>query len=866
MTLFTKKRIFKFMPGLLVEGGINMKNVLGGKGASLCEMAKIGAPVPPGFVITTDTCIEYYSDSRALPEELLQEIILAIKDMEKLLNKIFGKGPDPLLVSCRSGARLSMPGMMDTVLNIGFTPDVLEALKLKYSEIFALDTYRRFLHMYGSVVLGIDEHHFKKYKNDKNDVSSLKKAVTEYEHICSGLVPTDPMEQLFRAVASVFDSWHNERANVYRRTYSIPDEWGTAASVVAMVYGNKDKESGTGVVFTRNPATGENKPFGEYLALAQGEDVVRGSVTPTKLEELKNTVPTLFNEIEEICEKFESYFNDVQDIEFTVESGKLWILQTRSAKRTARAAVKIAHDLYVEGKLDCELSALKLIPPEDLEQFLSPCFDEEKIKNATPVARGIAASPGAASGKIVFTAKRAVELKQQYPNENFVLVRPETVPDDISGMKATVGFLTAVGGASSHAALVARQMGKPCIVGCSSLVFKEDTDQTIKGATLEGVPLYEMDFISFDGQSGNIYCEMLPTVIPDPDAQKSEMNAFNWVMETCDIRRRLGVWANADSAEQCKLARKLGAEGIGLCRTEHQFFDAISEFQAVLLSEDLSLEMAAKESLRAKQTQDFYEMFKEMNGLPVTIRLLDPPLHEFLPTNETAIEKVSQFTKIPFQKIKDIAARMTEANPMLGFRGCRLGIIKSELTRLQIEAIFLAAKQALLDKYTPVPYIMVPLAGSSAELKIIYNQIHEIAGKNFADLQYQVGAMIELPRACLVADDIASISDFISFGTNDLTQTTMGISRDDCAAFMETYLKLGIYARDPFQSIDLDGVGVLIKMAVAKARTAKPGIKIGICGEHGGDPNSINFFRGLGFDYVSCAPKRIPTAKLAAIL
>jgi pyruvate,orthophosphate dikinase len=852
------------MPPLISEGGIDMKTILGGKGAGLCELSKIGVPVPPGFVITTDTCLEYYSNHRTLPQDILQEISSAISDMEKLLNKKFGAGPDPLLVSCRSGARISMPGMMDTVLNIGFTPEVLECLKNKYGEIFTLDTYRRFLHMFGTIVLGICESKFKKVSNS-SDINILKNAVSEYEKICGDLIPKKPIDQLLAAVKAVFDSWYNERAEIYRRTYDIPENWGTAASIVSMVYGNKNEKSGTGVVFSRNPSTGENFLFGDYLSGAQGEDVVRGSVTPEKIGTLENKDPEIFNEIKETARKLENYFKDVQDIEFTLDDGKLWILQTRSAKRTAQASVKIAHDLHVEGVFDCEVDALKLIRAEDLEQFLSPCFDHTTIKKEKEVASGIPASPGAACGRVVFSAKKAIEMHEKNPDETYILVRPETVPDDIGGMKASVGFLTAVGGASSHAALVARQMGKPCIVGCADLSFKYENNQ-IAGAELGKSTFKEMDYLSIDGQTGKIYLAKIPTVIPDVIDKKNKYSSFNWVLETCDIRRRIGVWTNADNAEQCRAAIKLGAEGVGLCRTEHQFFDAVAEFQTALLSDDPSSTEKANKDLLDRQTNDFYLMFKEMSGLPLTIRLLDPPLHEFLPKEEGDFVKMSNFSKIPVEKIKAVASKMKESNPMLGFRGCRLGILKKEITELQIDAIFSAARLAKKEGYFPVPQIMVPLAGTSRELKIIYDQVKSAAKEKHPGINYHLGAMIELPRACIVADEIARISDFISFGTNDLTQTALGISRDDCSSFMEQYIKNGVYPKDPFQSLDVDGVGYLINLAVNKARETNPNIKIGICGEHGGDPDSIKFFRSLGFDYVSCSPKRIPTAKLSAIL
>lgn len=851
------KRIYKFIPGLTIDGGIEQKTILGGKGAGLCELAKIGVAVPPGFVITTDTCLDYYANNRCLPQDLLDSVKSSLKEVEMAMGKTFGSGPDPLLVSCRSGARVSMPGMMDTVLNIGFNKKVLDALCLKYGQHFAYDCYRRFLHMYGTTVLGIPETAFRKCRGATTN--ELIETARDYESICGNLIPEDPLEQLLCAIASVFDSWWNERAQIYRRTYDIPENWGTAASVVAMVYGNKDSTSGTGVVFTRNPATGDCQIYGEYLAQAQGEDVVRGAVTPEKIENLLKINAPLYAEIKQTCLKLEEYFKDVQDIEFTVESGKLWILQTRSAKRTAQAAVKIAKDFYTQGFDATE--SLKLVRAEDLEQFLSPCFDLELRKKATSAGRGIAASPGAACGMVVFSAADACAQKVAHPDKSFILVRPETVPDDIAGMKASAGFLTAVGGASSHAALVARQMGKPCIVGCTGLSFSFDETKNIIEANIFGKTLRAGDFISIDGQTGDIFCEQIPTKTPDP-SNAEQFNAFNWLMETTDKYRNLGIWTNSDTGEQCKFARKLGAEGVGLCRTEHQFFDAVSDFQAALFG-DGSLRENAYKRLKIKQIKDFLDIFKEMAGLPVTIRLLDPPLHEFLP-KENAIKKTSDETGISEIHLKEAVHRLHESNPMLGFRGCRLGIIKKELTRLQIEAIFEAAEQANQLGLEPKPHIMVPLAGSHKELQLIYNQVHEIAGTK--KIVYQVGAMIELPRACIVADKIAEISDFISFGTNDLTQTALGLSRDDCASFLEDYLKLGIFVKDPFQSLDLDGVGVLVEMAVLKARKVKPNIKIGICGEHGGDPESIKFFKGLGLDYVSCSPKRIPTAKLASIL
>ncbi len=880
------KWVYTFGDGK-AEGKADMKNLLGGKGANLAEMANLGLPVPPGFTITTDVCVSYYANERQYPAELKKQVEAALAHVGKLTGKTFGDSTNPLLVSVRSGARASMPGMMDTVLNLGLNDDTVQALAKKSGDRrFAYDSYRRFITMYSNVVLEMDHHHFEDQLDDTKDrkgftldtelgADDWAELVERYKEVVeqeSGKpFPQDPHEQLWGAIGAVFGSWMNARAITYRRLHNLPESWGTAVNVQAMVFGNMGDDSATGVAFTRNPSTGEKKLYGEFLINAQGEDVVAGIRTPQEITEearkeagsnkpsLESEMPAAFKELERIYGALEKHYRDMQDLEFTIEKGKLWMLQTRSGKRTAKAALKIATELASEGLITQE-EAVTRIDPASLDQLLHPTIDPKAERKI--VASGLPASPGAASGEIVFTSEEAEALKAQ--GRKVILVRVETSPEDIHGMHAAEGILTTRGGMTSHAAVVARGMGKPCVSGAGSI----RVDYAKKTMTSAGNTLKEGDIITIDGSVGQVLSGQVKMIEPQMSGE------FATLMGWADKIRTLGVRANADTPADARAALKFGAEGIGLCRTEHMFFDdeRIRAVREMILADDEKSRRAAIAKLLPMQRSDFVELFEIMQGLPVTIRLLDPPLHEFLPHGEEEIAEVAAAMGTDPQKLANRAREMHEFNPMLGFRGCRIAIAYPEIAEMQARAIFEAAIEAGRRTGKPVaPEVMVPLIATRAEFDIVKARIDAMAQavtkeKN-APLDYQVGTMIELPRAALMAAQIAEGeggAEFFSFGTNDLTQTTFGISRDDAASFLATYTARGILAVDPFVSIDQDGVGELVKIGVERGRKAKPGLKVGICGEHGGDPASVAFCHAVNLDYVSCSPFRAPIARLAA--
>ena len=860
---------------LFTEGNANMRELLGGKGANLAEMTNIGLPVPQGFTITTEACTQYYEDGRQINDEIFAEIMEYVEKMEKITGKKFGDLHNPLLVSVRSGARASMPGMMDTILNLGLNEDVVNVIAEKSNNPrWAWDCYRRFIQMYSDVVMEVG----KKYFEQLIDQMKEKKGVTldveltaddlkelagqfkaEYKAKIGEDFPTDPKEQLMGAIKAVFRSWDNPRANVYRRDNDIPYSWGTAVNVQSMAFGNMGDDCGTGVAFTRNPATGEKKLMGEFLTNAQGEDVVAGVRTPMPIAEMAEKFPEAFKQFEDVCKILEDHYRDMQDMEFTVEHGKLYMLQTRNGKRTPAAALKIACDLVDEGMID-EKKAVAMIEPRSLDTLLHPQFDTEVLKKTPVIGKALPASPGAACGKIVFSAEDAKAWKER--GEKVVLVRLETSPEDIEGMKASQGILTVRGGMTSHAAVVARGMGKCCVSGCGDIKMDEENKQF----ELAGKVYHEGDWLSIDGSTGNIYDGAVPTV----DA--SIGGEFGRVMGWADKYRRLGVRTNADNPHDTAQAVKFGAEGIGLCRTEHMFFepDRIPAIREMICADTLEQREKALAKLEPMQQGDFEAMYIALEGRPMTVRFLDPPLHEFVPTEEADIELLAKDMGKSVAEIKNIIASLHEFNPMMGHRGCRLAVTFPEIAAMQTRAVIKAALNvnAKHPEWNIVPEIMIPLVGEVKELKYVKDVVVEVADKLIAEagssMKYKVGTMIEIPRAALTADEIAKEADFFSFGTNDLTQMTFGFSRDDAGKFLGAYYDKKIYENDPFAKLDQVGVGKLVKMAATMGRESNPDIHLGICGEHGGDPASVEFCHKVGLDYVSCSPFRVPIARLAA--
>lgn len=869
------KYVYFFANGK-AEGNAKMKDLLGGKGANLAEMTNLGIPVPPGFTISAEVCDYYYKHGKTYPEELKAQVEEAMKRLEEVTGKRLGDPKNPLLVSVRSGAAVSMPGMMDTILNLGLNDETVKGLaEATNNERFAYDAYRRFMQMFGDVVLRIPHEEFEKrlqkIKDEKGvkldtelDAEDLKKLVELYKGLYNEYgkeFPQDPEKQLWLAIDAVFGSWMNERAIKYRQIHGIKEGelLGTAVNVVAMVFGNMGEDSGTGVAFTRNPSTGEKKYYGEFLPNAQGEDVVAGIRTPLPLDELKDKMPEVYNQLVEIFEKLEKHYRDMQDIEFTVERGKLYLLQTRTGKRTAQAAVRIAVEMVEEGLID-EKEAVMRIQPEQIEQLLHPTFDPEERKKAKIIAKGLAASPGAATGKVVFNAKTAEELASN--GEQVLLVRPETSPEDVGGMNSAQGVLTSRGGMTSHAAVVARGMGKPCIVGCEEI----EVDEENKMFKANGVIVKEGDWISIDGSTGEVMLGKVKTIVPE-----GLVGFVGKILEWADKFRKLGVRANADVPRDAEIARKFGAEGIGLCRTEHMFFEAdrIPVVRRMIVSKTKEQRQEALDKLLPLQKEDFKGLFRTMKGFPVTIRLLDPPLHEFLPQEDEALEKLAKDMGISVEELKETVESLKEFNPMLGHRGCRLAITYPEIAVMQTKAIILAAIELKKEEDIEViPEIMLPLVGHVNEMRYLKNIIVETTEKLMEEqgvqLKYLVGTMIEVPRAALTADQIAEEAEFFSFGTNDLTQMTFGFSRDDAGKFLKDYLDKNILPDDPFKRLDREGVGQLLKIAKEKAKPVRPDIKLGICGEHGGDPYSIEFCHIVGLNYVSCSPFRVPVARLAA--
>ena len=860
---------------LFSEGNANMRELLGGKGANLAEMTNIGLPVPQGFTITTEACTQYYEDNREINPEIMAEINEYIVKMEEITGKKFGDKENPLLVSVRSGARASMPGMMDTILNLGLNEEVVETIAAQSGNPrWAWDCYRRFIQMYSDVVMEVGKKYFeelidemKAKKGVKQDVElnaeDLKELANqfkaEYKSKIGSDFPTDPKEQLMGAIKAVFRSWDNPRANVYRRDNDIPYSWGTAVNVQSMAFGNMGDDCGTGVAFTRDPATGAKGLFGEFLTNAQGEDVVAGVRTPMHISEMEQKFPEAFAEFNKVCKTLEDHYRDMQDMEFTVEHGKLYMLQTRNGKRTAQAALKIACDLVDEG-MRTEEEAVAMIDPRNLDTLLHPQFDAKALKAATPMGKGLGASPGAACGKIVFTADDAVAWNER--GEKVVLVRLETSPEDITGMKASQGILTVRGGMTSHAAVVARGMGTCCVSGCSDIVM----DEANKKFTLAGKEFHEGDYISIDGSTGNIYDGIIPTV----DATIA--GEFGRIMGWADKFRTMKVRTNADTPADAKKARELGAEGIGLCRTEHMFFDPerIAAFREMICSDTVEEREAALAKIEPMQQADFEALYEALEGNPVTIRFLDPPLHEFVPTEEADIEALAKAQNKPVETIKAIIASLHEFNPMMGHRGCRLAVTYPEIAKMQTKAVIKAAINVKKNHpdWTVKPEIMIPLVNDIKELKYVKKFVVETADAEIkaagSDLEYEVGTMIEIPRAALTADEIAKEADFFCFGTNDLTQMTFGFSRDDAGKFLNAYYDAKIYENDPFAKLDQNGVGKLMEMALELGKPVNPKLHCGICGEHGGDPTSVEFCNKIGLDYVSCSPFRVPIARLAA--
>ncbi|WP_394522956.1 pyruvate, phosphate dikinase [Lacrimispora sp. JR3] len=860
---------------LFTEGNAAMRNLLGGKGANLAEMTNLGLPVPQGFTITTEACTQYYEDGEKINDEIQGQILEYIVKMEEITGKKFGDKENPLLVSVRSGARASMPGMMDTILNLGLNEEVVEVLAEKSSNPrWAWDCYRRFIQMFSDVVMEVGKKYFevlidrvKAEKGITEDVDlteeDLKKLAdlfkAEYKAKVGEDFPDDPKTQLMEAVKAVFRSWDNPRANIYRRDNDIPYSWGTAVNVQMMVFGNMGETSGTGVAFTRNPATGEKKLMGEFLINAQGEDVVAGVRTPKKIDQLKDIMPEVYEKFVEICNKLEDHYRDMQDMEFTIEDKKLYMLQTRNGKRTAKAALTIACDLVDEGMIS-EKKAVTMIDPRNLDTLLHPQFDLEVVNKTEPVGKALAASPGAACGRIVFTAEDAKKWKER--GEKVVLVRLETSPEDIGGMKAAQGILTVRGGMTSHAAVVARGMGTCCVSGCSEIAMDEEN----RKFTLAGKEFHEGDWLSIDGSTGKIYDGIIPTT----DA--AIVGEFGRIMAWADKYRKLKVRTNADTPADAKKARELGAEGIGLCRTEHMFFegDRIAAFREMICSDTVEEREAALEKLLPVQQGDFEKLYEALEGNPVTIRFLDPPLHEFVPTEEEDIKKLAEAQGKTVTQIKNIINSLHEFNPMMGHRGCRLAVTYPEIARMQTKAVIRAAinVQNAHKDWNVCPEIMIPLICDEKELKFVKKIVVETADQEIAlagsHLKYEVGTMIEIPRAALIADEIAKEAEFFCFGTNDLTQMTYGFSRDDAGKFLNAYYDTKIFENDPFAKLDQAGVGKLMETAVALGKGVRPDMHIGICGEHGGDPSSVEFCHKIGLDYVSCSPFRVPIARLAA--
>ncbi len=860
---------------LFSEGNANMRELLGGKGANLAEMTNIGLPVPQGFTITTEACTQYYEDGRQINPSIMKEIEEYIVKMEEINGKKFGDKENPLLVSVRSGARASMPGMMDTILNLGLNEEVVEVMAEKSGNPrWAYDCYRRFIQMYSDVVMEVGKKYFEELidemKADRgvtqdveltaDDLKELAEQFkAEYKEKIGEDFPTDPKEQLMGAVKAVFRSWDNPRANVYRRDNDIPYSWGTAVNVQAMAFGNMGDDCGTGVAFTRDPATGAKGLFGEFLTNAQGEDVVAGVRTPMHISEMEEKFPEAFAEFTKVCKILEDHYRDMQDMEFTVEHGKLYMLQTRNGKRTAQAALQIACDLVDEG-MRTEEEAVAMIDPRNLDTLLHPQFDAAALKAATPIGKGLGASPGAACGKVVFTAEDADEWNAR--GEKVVLVRLETSPEDITGMKASQGILTVRGGMTSHAAVVARGMGTCCVSGCSEIVMNEDA----KVFTLGGKEFHEGDYISIDGSTGNIYDGIIAT----KDAEIA--GTFGRIMGWADKFRTLKVRTNADTPADAKKARELGAEGIGLCRTEHMFFeeDRIAAFREMICSDTVEEREAALDKILPYQQGDFEALYEALEGCPVTIRFLDPPLHEFVPTEEEDIKKLADAQGKSVEDIKALITSLHEFNPMMGHRGLRLAVTYPEIAKMQTKAVIRAAinVQKAHPEWNVCPEIMIPLSSDSKELKFVKDIVVAVADAEIeaagSDMKYEVGTMIEIPRAAITADEIAEQAEFFCFGTNDLTQMTFGFSRDDAGKFLDAYYDAKIFENDPFAKLDQDGVGQLMKMAVEKGKATRPDIHCGICGEHGGDPSSVEFCHKIGLDYVSCSPFRVPIARLAA--
>ena len=865
----SKKYVYLFQ-----EGNGTMRNLLGGKGAGLAEMTNLGLPVPGGFTVTTEACTRYYDDNETLHPDIQKEIFETLEKFEKSVGKKLGDPTNPLLLSVRSGARVSMPGMMDTVLNLGINDDIVQSLiKLTGNEKFAYDSYRRFIQMYSDVVINLPKSSFERIIDEMKEARGVKldneltaedlkelvvKFKAYYKETKGEDFPTDPRKQLFTAVEAVFKSWNNPRAIYYRKMNEIPHEWGTAVNVQMMVFGNRGDDCATGVAFSRNPSTGENKIYGEFLINAQGEDVVAGVRTPMNMEELGTVMPDVCKQFEETARKLEKHYKNMQDMEFTVERNKLYMLQTRNGKRTAQAALQIACDMYDEGLVTKE-EALLQIEPKQLDNLLHPTFDAKVLKNTKPLATALPASPGAACGQVVFTAEAAVEWKEK--GHKVVLVRLETSPEDIEGMHVAEGVLTVRGGMTSHAAVVARGMGTCCVAGCGDIAMHEEA----KYFTLHGETVREGDYISLDGSTGNIYLGQIPTV------PATISGNFGRIMEWSNEFKTLGVRTNADNPRDAKQAKEFGAEGIGLCRTEHMFFEAdrIKAVREMIVSKTVEQREKALEKLLPMQRGDFEGLFKAMEGSPVTIRYLDPPLHEFLPTEEKDIVALAKELGVTTEELKEVVASLHEFNPMMGHRGCRLAVSYPEIAVMQTKAVIEAAINVTKEcGYNIVPEIMIPLVGELKELeyvkKVVVATADELIAKSGLNMKYKVGTMIELPRACVNADEIAKEAEFFSFGTNDLTQMTFGFSRDDAGKFLKDYYDKKIYLNDPFQRFDIEGTGKLVALAVEKGKTTRPDIKLGVCGEHGGDPTSIEFFHKVGLTYVSCSPFRVPIARLAA--
>ena len=868
----SKKYVYLFK-----EGNANMRELLGGKGANLAEMTNLGLPIPQGFTVTTEACTEYYNDGKRINEEIQEQIFAALKKLEEIQGKKFGDNNDPLLVSVRSGARASMPGMMDTILNLGLNDVAVEGFAAKTGNPrFAYDSYRRFIQMYSDVVMEVPKSFFEKIIDEVKatkgvhfdtelTTEDLKELVKRFKDVYKNAMngeefPQDPVDQLMGAVKAVFRSWDNPRAIVYRRMNDIPGDWGTAVNVQAMVFGNMGETSGTGVAFTRNPSTGEKGIYGEYLINAQGEDVVAGVRTPQPITKLAEDLPECYKEFMELATKLENHYKDMQDMEFTIQEGKLYFLQTRNGKRTAPAAIKIACDLVDEGMID-EKEAVLRIEAKSLDQLLHPTFDKDSLKAGEVIGEALPASPGAAAGKVVFTAEEAKEQGKGGKGERVVLVRLETTPEDIEGMVASQGILTVRGGMTSHAAVVARGMGTCCVSGCGDIKINEEA----KEFTLGGYTFHEGDYISLDGTTGKIYKGDIKTV------EASVSGNFGRIMAWADKYRQLGVRTNADNPRDTRNAVHLGAEGIGLCRTEHMFFDEerIPKIRKMILSETVEAREAALNELIPFQKGDFKAMYKELKGLPMTVRYLDPPLHEFLPTEEEDIIALAKDMGVTVERLKAKCSELHEFNPMMGHRGCRLAVTYPEIARMQTKALIEAAIEVHEeDGYDIVPEIMIPLVGEKKELKfvkdIVVETAEQVKKEKGSNMEYHIGTMIEIPRAALLANEIAEEAEFFSFGTNDLTQMTFGFSRDDAGKFLDAYYKAKIYEQDPFAKLDQKGVGQLVKMGVEKGKATRPNIKLGICGEHGGEPSSVEFCHNIGLTYVSCSPFRVPIARLAA--